>query len=163
MGTIDPTWYVGQKIYIRDTVNIDIIEIKTIASNTITADLTNSYLAGCKLQADISYCVNNSYSNNNLAFLSNRTTGEPQASVGGVLSFGNTAALNNVDPEVLNDEYVLGYWLYVATGQYRGTLPNAYCRGSNVTLEEVLSSRAGDDYRCFNQYSTTYPIAVREV
>ena len=46
-------------IYIRDATNIEIIRIKNISGNIVTADLTNSYASGAKLQADLTYICNN--------------------------------------------------------------------------------------------------------
>lgn len=155
LDAVPSSWYVGQRVFIRDDANIDIITIKTIAGDVITADLAHTFAAGSKLRADVPYIVNSSASSLSVYSMVGHTTTT-------VLSLSVAQApgyMSQIDPEGLNSDYFGASIDMYGTNSYMGQLPHMF-RVSSTGLTEKTAFDNG--YRYFNIYSGNY-LAIKEV
>lgn len=159
VNAIPASWAVGKKIYIRDNAGIKIITIKTLIGNTITADLTNSFTAGCKLQMDLGYYSNSAYSTWAGQICINRTTGAIDNAGSQYPSISAQA-----DPDELNSTYIMAAVNITSGLGYYGRLPHTYycSEGTLITGDTVTESVTGDTYRYFKYYNNLYTM-IKEV
>ena len=160
VDAVPSSWAVGKKIYLRDNADVEQVTIKTLASLTITADLTDSYAAGFKLQEEIGYTCNSSYSSMGNTVIVNRTTGA--APVGATAQLLNSYS-SYANPDDKYSERPL--WPYHSLGAdgYYGTLPNIYGIAlTGLTAGDVLTDSDGNTYRYFKYYSSLH-LAMLEV
>lgn len=164
VGTVPATgWTVGKKIAIRDTTRVDYITIKTVNASEITADLSNNYLAGAKLSADLVYGVlgSNNWGSNFCSLIAHN--GTKGGAVGGI----TTATVDpkaSCYPDPLNNDHIFGYWAsYHVTYGYLGRVKDVLSRNSTgITALDVITHSDGFTYRAFVLYSGAY-VMVKEV
>lgn len=158
VDAVPASWAVDGKIYIRDNALVEILTIKTISGNDITADVANSYAAGCKLQGEVNYCVNTS------------TTSQSAYTFVGHLNINTvnapayTASFHfQVDPDALYDEFIGSSIFLAGSSTYVGILPNMVMisKGTTLTSGDLLTGTP-DNYRYF-VYGTVVFTAIREV
>lgn len=116
-------WVSGRKIYIRDNANIEIVTISSIDGTNVTiSSISASYLAGCKLQGEVSYI-----STGTAAFLSTH-----HAVIGhtGAKSMSHVLDAASAVSTTTNDSLAGGSPLtrpfIAATGSLIGPLKNVY-------------------------------------
>lgn len=165
VGTVPADWWVGQRVYIRDTVNIALITITAKTATTITATLATNYLAGAKLSADLGYFCSKSnapFGSNVIAMLANHS-GTLNDNISAVIPTIVTV-LGNPDP--LNSEHIVVPYILGAASPdgYLGEIRNIYSRNSaGMTAGNVYTYRTdGSTYRAFSIYSGV-TLVVREV
>ena len=155
LDAVPASWYVGQRIFIRDDAGIDIITIKSISGNDITADLSSNYAAGCKLRADFPYVVNNiATSMNGYAMIGHNSTV--------ALSYSavyNTNYQTSADPDALNADYFGAPIDLAGTDSYFGQLPHVWTVSSTGLTEKAAFDNG---YRFFKIYTSFY-LAIEEV
>jgi len=158
LDMIPPDWSAGDKIYIRDSNGLEIITITSIGSSSIVANVSSSYIAGCKLQKDIGYHCQSSYYNFSMACVANRTTGAvaPCYSINANINgYANPDELNGYRGAVpIHIVAADGYY-----GQLRHTL---LCDNSSMTDGDVLIAQDGTMYRYLQFYTSAYCL-VKEV
>ena len=159
--TVDsaPTeWEVGKRIYIRDNGNIEIITIKTLDGNTITADLTYAYAAGCKLQSDVRAYLSISNSNPlSVKAMVGHSTTTSLTCMGQAIP-----SLTSVDPDLLNNDYAMSPYFIIGANTYMGPLPHLFTLGIVGLTEHDVLTFSSTSYRYYNLYSNKI-FAVEEV
>jgi len=162
VGTVPSHWWVGQKIFIRDTANIAVITISAKTASTITATLATNYLAGAKLAADVVYFCPSA---NNMASTLYRLIDHAGVKSGlGPAWVANTGLASSGYPEVLNSEHILTEFYSASAAQgYLGQLKNVFLRHtSGITALDVHQLRSGLNGRAFTLYNSM-PVWVKEV
>lgn len=170
LDAVPAEWAIGDEIFIRTThtnntatVEIEKITIKTIVSNTITADLANAYTAGSRLQNHMGYFAQDSSN----AWSTTKCLIAPDGSIGYATSWLYNASYTaaNYDPEAF-DGIVMLYQtgLVTALGAV-GVLDNIRrtpVHNAFFTNLDTVVSKNGDTYRLFKITSSIY-MAFREV
>ena len=162
VDAVPAEWAVGRNLFIRDTANIDKITIKTLVGLVITADLTNNFVAGSKLVADLSYmCAPSTAISATRYCLINHLGTKNQT----LIPSHNSSLISSCDPDEMNDEPVgAPITLNGLASGFHGKLKNV-CRIdaniSGVSDENLYADMAGVNWRVFN--ATGYAIMVKEV
>jgi len=170
VDAIPSNWAVGKELYIRTTHNNDTttvkyekIEIKTLVSLTITADLVNSYTAGSKLSDFLGYFCNNSTRliNTMITMLdaAGNASSASQAPVYLALPTGSH------DPGGYEDRFTLLPLVCDNTFGLTGIRPNSKRCPTFVAgfaIGDILEEDDGTQWRCFRAYSYNFT-AIREV
>lgn len=160
VDSVPSSWAVDKKIYIRDNNDFEIITIKTLSGNVITADLDNSYTAGCKMQMDIGYFCNSSTSQFPGNMMVDRVTGTSME----LTNWIKTPSTGYADPDQLNGKYAIFPIHQVTVNAYRGSLPNIfYSEDTGLSQGDVLTDPdTGYSYR-YLRYYNAYDCMTREV
>lgn len=152
LDAVPSTWKVGQSFFVRDNAGIEKATIKTIVSNTITADLTNSYAAGSKSATDLCYTIPRAVAVGSSYGLINH-----DGDAGGTYTTlsGNTiltSIITNNVPDTMNDAYLCEPIALYDTSPdgYYGVLKNIFkTASSGKTTLDILTSNDGTEYRFF--------------
>lgn len=162
VGTVPSHWFVGQRLFIRDTVNIARITISAKTSSTITATLATSYLAGSKLSADLGYYVTGGSQLSSANYVLIAHDGTKSIGCGAWTHQGE--AHSSLNPDAMNQEHMVQpYMSAAATYGILGTLRNVYKRAfTGLTALSVYADADGVSYRAFSLYGSA-PIIVKEV
>jgi len=156
LSSVPSTWAVGQKIFVRDTANVDQITITAISGNTITATFARAYAAGAKLQESIAYIALAGTSWSPVALISH--AGSKSATYN-AYSNGATGASA---PDSLDSKYHLFPLALGMTGAQPGFVKNMYVVGSaGLTATDTLTTGSAT-YRYFPLHSNRHT-AVKEV
>jgi len=172
--TVDavPTeWQVGDAVFIRTThsdvmatVKIEKTIIKTIVSNTITADLVNNYTSNCKLSNHCGYGVLNSTDAGGAITV--LITDSGLVSTGASSLFSIPMTLTDHDPSILDGKWGMFDLIYGSSAAgVIGALKNTKCIpifNAYLTHEDTLETNSGIYWRCFKCYSALYA-AYKEV
>lgn len=160
VGTVPSSWKVGQKIFIRDTVNVARITITAKTASTITATLATDYLAGAKLTAELNYFAPSSTTFTSSPYSLITHAGTKAADMG---SWQNSVGIPGFSPETLNaDLLIVPYYSYVTSVGYHGELKHVFKSSSAhsaLTLYQDVAD--GTSYRAFT-IGSNY-VAVKEV
>lgn len=157
-------WAVDRYLFIRDTVNIDRIKIKTLnaGTKTITADLTHSFLAGNKLCADLSYHCNMNYQLNSTGYcLINHgglTCQNVAKTISGMYAYCNPDDMN---AEPIGESITVGY----SGVGYMGRLKNIYKIANaipGISSEDVYTDFDSVDWRVINTANNWWAM-IKEV
>ena len=170
VDSVPSNWAVDRELYIRTTHNDDNanarmekITIKTLVSNTITADLTNSYTANCKLCDNVPYIATAHLNALSTTYGLFHAGGDDNGSI----AFGwDTVILGNVDPGYYEDAIGLiaisvSFVLYGAIG-FLDNIKRTGTHNAEFGQFDVLEESDGTTWRCFKCYSGIY-LALREV
>lgn len=171
VDAVPSEWEVGSEIFIRTTHNNDMatvevekITIKTIVSNTITADLTNSYTTGSCLSNHLGYyCQSGRYfpASNMLI-----DTGGFQNSL--TVRVSLLLLSTAFDPEALESRYPLVNIFHTTGNGMGGIMKNIKYSTTygvtppQLTYQDVLEESDGTQWRTFKLYNGQY-VAVLEV
>lgn len=147
-------WVVGTKLFIRDDAELEMITIKTISGNVLTADLSASFDAGCKLQGDLLYCCNSGYNSPSIAMIvTHTTTASATASV-----VPKSGIVDACDPDQLNSLTVIDpVTFYTTNNGWFGRLEGLYHISLvGLTEGDTMTDADGNSYRYFPVYSGYY-------
>lgn len=160
VDAVPSSWEVGRNVYIRDNSHTQLIEIKSLVGLVITADLTYSFTAGCKLQSSLNYWCNSSTTTFAGVSLVNRTTGT--ATIAATLTNVPVAAL--ADPDEGNSEWVVFPLHCLSATGYYGSPPEIYYIGNGGLTDQMVfeDPDTGYQYRHILYYYGTY-LVYREV
>jgi len=153
---------VGQKIFIRDSVNVARITITAKTADTVTASLATNFLAGAKLSADIGYFTASGTHMGVVVYSLITNAGTKAASIG---IWGTTSQLPGLSPEIRNgDSLVVPIYSYDYTIGYTGQLRHIFKRHTTGLTDGLLYGDVADNtaYRAFTLYSA-FNVVVREV
>lgn len=165
LDAIPSEWQVGQNIFIRDDAHLEKIEIKTLGSLVLTADLVNSYAAGSKLRADFQYLCP--------AAATSLSPWYGLVGHGGLMAGANIyitgdvaimAAGTNAVPDTLNSAYLMNDIALHDNNPdaYYGKLKHCFVSNSTgKTLADILISNDGTEYRYF--YGGAVYLMLKEV
>jgi len=154
------TWKVGGHIYIwssdATTTNVEKAEIKTIVSNTITADLTKSYSANSRVSQHNGYHAQgtiNASSSRYVLIDGFGTSGAINYSHTPLISYNNTL-LTYGDPDPFDSEYsivdsIMGHSTHGFTGVIKNLKQVSY---TGLVDGDVLTLPDGTEYRFFKVY-----------
>jgi len=164
-------WAVGREIFIRTihnddmgTVKCEKIEIKTLVSNTITADLVNSYTIGSCLSNHIGYWAFNT---------SNFGVGNTLIGPDGTNNYATAITYTDFvtsyfDPEKYESRYLLMDFYQQSSNGMIGVMKHIKKSTSygtvlpQLTYQDILEETDGTQWRTFKIYSNNY-IAIKEV
>lgn len=153
VDAVPPSWKVGGRIMIKDQADIEIITIKTLDGNTITADLTKSYTANVKLAQTFQLVFPTSSTfTNNFGSMIDHSGARNQAATLYRQTF-NT----KVDPDKLDDDYIGTYVWLIPADTMAGSLKGLVYVGSNgLTTGDAFIAGDGSTWRYFDLYSGMY-------
>lgn len=170
--TTHTEYAVSGYLFIKDTQGsgqFEKIQVKTNnGSNTITADLTNSYSAAAKICSIFPYWMNPRDAN--FIYTTNGRMLHDWAGNQGGTTFGalshaeNTTALGYQDPSTLTSEYVAMDFVMFddSDNSYVGHIKGIHCiEDTGLTSLDVLTDRDGNDWRFFA--TGTRQIIVKEL
>lgn len=170
VDSVPSNWAVDKEVFIRTThndamatVEIEKITIKTLVSNTITADLSNDYTADSCLSDHVGYYCQNS---NRFVGAGNMLI-SPSGSIAWAILAGIWMALPTAsfDPEDYEERYSLTDYIMQSTKGLSGKFPfvkrvpgftAGYVRG------DVLEEEDGTEWRTFSAYSNVYT-GIKEI
>lgn len=161
-------WEVGTPVFIRTThndamgtVEIELAEIKTIVSNTITLDLTNSYTTGSCISDYVGYFCSGNASFGGYSYFLIGDDGNLSVALTPI----SIVPSADFDPGVYKDYFYLAEYLYQGVAGFLGRHP-ILMRVPNFvagfTYEDVIEEGDGTEWRCFKIYSNIY-IGLKEV
>ncbi len=157
VDAIPGSWAVGKNVCIRDDTKIERIEIKTLSSNTITADLVNSYKSGAKIQERVNYALFSGSTFDGYALIGSDGTLHRS------ISSSFLDIVSYADPESWEGKYYLSPIFYRDSNGVYGRMQNVLkLSSSGLSDKDVLAGSDGQDYRYINIYSNQY-IAFREI
>lgn len=171
VDAVPSNWAVGKELFIRTshndamgTVELEKITIKTLVSNTITADLTNSYTANSKLSDHIGYiCIGSTQLQSTTYALVDAAGNVGNESI---LQRSPGIPLTDIDPDPYEDRIGMYPVFYSKNGiGMIGIFPNAKItptHNAEFDAEDVLTEDDGTQWRCFQCYSSKY-FAFKEV
>lgn len=153
-------WAVGRKIFIRDQVNVEIVTIADITGTSITlSSVAVNYLAGCKLQGDVTYM--HSGTNGLIASASLITSHSGSKSVSHTLE--PYALPSAVTADGLSGGAALIPIYFSTSTSLIGPVKNMQLRSnSGATAEQTDIDNDGNTYRWFNIFSNKY-VSILEV
>lgn len=162
VDAVPSEWAVDRNLFIRDTADIEKITIKTLIGTTITADLTNSYLAGSKLVADLCYYCSSGNTMPGARYVLISHLGTMNQTL---TPYYNTA-MGYCDPDEMNAEpvgfpLVMGHTSLGVHGELKNVLRiDASIPG--VSSEDVFTDVDGVNWRVFMCYNSAW-FAFKEV
>lgn len=170
VDAVPSNWVVGKEIYIRTTHNDDTstvkmekIEIKTLASNTITADLTNSYTANSALSDFVGYYVTGGINWSSSGYALIAENGTIGTATGGFTFLPLSEA--RFDPGDYEDRwFLIEYFLHGALGLMGKSnhIRRTPTINSPLVVEDIIEEDDGTEWRVFHCYSNNY-VAIKEV
>ncbi len=169
LDSVPANWAVGKQVFIRTThndamgtVKAEKITIKTLVSNTITADLTNSYTTGSRVSDFVGYmCQGHTNALTTVYFM----LGDDGAINQGLSPVNINLTTSNFDPGSLEDKFYLIEVFYQAASDLGGKI--AHLRKvptfvAGLTHLDIMEEDDGTEWRCFRAYNSFY-LGVKEV
>lgn len=171
LDSVPSYWVPGREIYIRTTHNdnisnvyIEKTELKTVSSGSVTADLSNSYVAGSALSDFVGYFITGSNQWASTMYVLIGENGTIPETAG--WTYDTMLAEASFDPGTYEDRwYLLEYFLHVAAA-------GLCCKSKHIrriplidgglVAEDIFEEFDGTQWRVFTFYSGT-PVAVKEV
>lgn len=164
LDAVPSTWEVDQAFFIRDDAGIEKAIIKTIVSNTITADLVNSYAAGSKSQTDNSFVIPRAAAMGSSYGLAGHSGVFASANIFVTeVAIANTVVSGCI-PDTMNSSYLANTILIYDNNPdgYYGILRNFYITTvAGKTALDILITKDGDEYRYI--YVGVYHLLFKEV
>ena len=157
---IPVSWFVGQRIFIRDHAACKIITIASIGTNQITADLANNFASGAKLTAGMMYyCQSGNQLTNFAMLIGNSGANAVNSGLSALPGW-----CSNAHPDNLNSDYIPSRVRFTdATNiKYGGYIGNMFMLGTGIASEIPLSDYDGNGYRVFTLYGAG-SFAIKEV
>lgn len=165
VGTVPASWQVGMKLFIRDQtqVNLTAAAITALTVSTVTITVAQSYAAGAKLSADLSYyCSSGNTVGYGTTFLMLHNGTKSQI-ISPVTVGSSQTPIMGGNPDTLYGEYIaVPVAHYNATYGYMGEVDGVFMRAAGATNYSVYQDVLGNNYRAFTVQSAV-PLAVLEV